>query len=160
MTQILDRIGSVLNYILGFFMVVVGIATAISPLVEPTAALGFFLSHRYVWVAVGAIFSLCGGMLLYGKFAKKRVWVQRGLMAIYLCFVFSAIVNGYGAHWQLGAWLGNAIASVIVGILYLRYRARTAYINPRQFERDIDGLNLDGPPSRQYRFNRDKDRKE
>lgn len=160
MTQILDRIGSILNYILGFFMVFVGVATAISPLVEPTAALGFFLSHRLVWVGVGAIFVACGGMLLYGKFAKKRIWVQRGLMAIYLCFVFSAIVNGYGEHWQMSAWIGNAVASVIVGGLYLRFRTRTAYIDPKEFEKDIDGLNLDGPPSRQYHFNKDKDKTE
>lgn len=134
-----ERLISAFKYLLAIFMIVAGIATAIQPL-YPTPYLGFIFAHRLTLVAFGMIFSCSGFTLLIGKLRKRRKIVGAGLLAIYLCFFFSTFLNGAAFGWVMDAWLANAIATLITGALYLRWRMKTEYIDPKHFKDMIDSL--------------------
>lgn len=150
--NIIDRGLSIFNYALAIFMVIVGVATAFQPLLDPTNNLGFLFSHRFAWVTMGGFFCAVGGTLLYGKIRKRKKLVEYALMTIYLSFLFSGVLNGYAFGWAVAAWLPDLIASLVVGADYVHYRFVTAYLDPKTFEADIDGLRDDGPPSRRIDF--------
>ena len=129
------------KYLIALFMILSGVLTAITPVEPASGALGVLYSSRLILVALGAIFAYCGGMLLYGKIRKSRKWTGRGLMAIYLCFVFAVLIQlsayGFGDPSQ---WVGNLIASIIIGALWLRWKFKTEYIKTNHFRDDIRHL--------------------
>ena len=132
---------SVFQYLLALFMMFAGIATAIGPITPLDGELGWLYSSRYHLVFYGTTFFVAGFTLFWGKIRKPRKWTGRGLLWIYLSFVFATLMNllawGFGMP---GAWVGNLLASIIVGALYLRWRFKTEYIDPKHFTRDIEEL--------------------
>ena len=130
---------SVLKYLLALFMMFAGVMVAIAP-VEPSGApLGWLYESRVALVIYGVTFFSAGFALFWGKIRRSRKWVGRGLLWIYMSFVYAAILNMMA--WGVGdfaAWGGNAIVAVVVGMLYLRWRFQTEYIDPNHFKNDLD----------------------
>lgn len=124
-------------------MIISGITTAFGPLTQMNGAFGYIYSTRITLVAFGIIFFCCGVALLYGKIRKSRKWVGRGLMSIYLCYLFATFLQGFAYHWIPGFWVTNAIMTVIVGFLFLRWKFQTEYINPKNFTQDVVQLKQD-----------------
>ena len=104
-----------------------------TPLTPMSGVLGYIYSERITLVVLGLIFSSCGAMLFYGKMRHSRKWTGRGLMCIYLCFVFAALIQGIAYGWHPPYWVSNMIMALITGALWLRWRIKTAYIDPRHF---------------------------
>lgn len=152
MLKVIDYGLSILKYLIGIFMFVIGLATMFAPITHSVSMLGLLFAYRATWVVCGVTFAASGAWLLYGKLTKNRIATGHGLMAIYLCLVFATVVNGFLTHWLLASWLGNAIFAVVVGLLYLRWKFRVAYIDSNKFATDIDGLRHDSPPSRRFHF--------
>lgn len=126
------------KYLLAIFMMLAGIATAISPVAPAGGELGWLYASRHALVLYGITFFGAGFALLWGKIRKSRKWTGRGLLFIYLSFLYAAFLNVLS--WGLGtpsAWSGNVIAAGIVGVLYLRWRFQTEYIDPNHFKRDL-----------------------
>lgn len=134
-----ERALSAFKYLLAIFMMVAGVTTAIGPIAPAGGDLGWLYATRHALVLFGSVFFLSGASLLYGKIRRSRKWVGRGLMYIYLCFVFAACLNAMA--WGLGvptAWAGNLLMSVVVGLLYLRWKFKTEYVDPLHFTRDLE----------------------
>ena len=128
-----ERLISAFKWLLALFMILAGILTMFTPLTPMSGVLGYIYSTRISLVIFGIIFSSCGGMLLYGKMRRSRVWTGRGLMGIYLCFTFATLLQGVAYGWHPGYWANNLIMALITGALWLRWRLKTAYIDPRHF---------------------------
>jgi hypothetical protein len=127
------------KYVLAVAMIISGPLNAFGPLTPLDGALGFIYNSRVTLIFLGIIFTLSGLALLIGKIIKSKKWVGRGLMAIYLCFLFAAILNAL-AFQDMSTWIGNAVLAIITGLLWLRWKFQTQYINPRHFTRDIERL--------------------
>lgn len=126
-----EKFLGLVKYLLAVFMILAGIATAISDLMPlGDGTLGYIYTHRWALVSLGTIFTASGLALLYGKITRSRHWIGYGLLSIFACFLFAFILNtgsSQGFDW------GNAMAAVVVGALFLRWRFKTSYINPNHF---------------------------
>jgi hypothetical protein len=129
---------SVFKYIIGGYMMLAGIVTPFGT--DENTSLGWIYSSHYSLTILGIIVFASGAMLVYGKIRKSKKWTGRGLLWIYMCFLFAAILNfvAYSGDWTY--WVGNLIAGLITGALWLRWKNKTEYINPRHFTRDIEKL--------------------
>lgn len=135
---------SVFKYILGGFMVIAGLQTMFAPITIVGDALGAFFLNRLLLVLFGLIFASCGVTLLYGKIRRSRRWTGRGLMGIYLCFVFGTIINIATNGFLPATWVGNFVLSLITGALWLRWKFKTEYINPLHFVDEVVELKKAG----------------
>lgn len=130
------------KYLIAISMLFSGVITAFGPTTAVAGSLGIIYSSRVSLVILGIIFFLSGCALLYGKIRKSKRWTGYGLMAIYCCFIFAALMNGVAFGFQnYGVWVWNAGIGFIMGMLYLRWKFKVSYLNPRHFQRDIENFN-------------------
>lgn len=105
-------------------------------------ALGFIYGYRPTLIIFGIIIILSALTLLYGKIRRSKRWTGRGLMAVYLCYVFGAVLN-FAAFGDPFTWVGNAIVALITGALWLRWKFQTEYVDPEHFRDAIKSGNYD-----------------
>jgi peptidoglycan/LPS O-acetylase OafA/YrhL len=130
------------KYLISGYMMLVGALTPFAP-PEHTAHLSWlYATHAGLFVA-GVVIFLSGAALMYGKVRRSKRWVGKGLMYVYMCFVFATLLNfvAYNGDWTV--WVGNAIVALITGALWLRWKFKTQYINKNHFKRDIEELTKD-----------------
>jgi len=134
--RVIEPILVVIQYLLALFMSIAGVATMLSP-VKPlgTGALGFLYSSRFWLVCFGLVFLGAGLWLLAGKLFKKRHWVSRALMTIFMCFIFAVLLNGIAISWSVDVWLGNTVGAAVTGLTWLWWKFKTEYINAGDFRR-------------------------
>lgn len=137
MRRSFDTAVTFVQYLIALFMMLAGALTATGPISPHRGRLGFIYSERISLEFFGVVFFLAGLTLFYGLFRRRRLWVGRGLMAIYLCFLFSAALGMVAYGLRPHNWISNFIASMLIGLLYLRWRFKTAYINPEQFRHKL-----------------------
>ena len=133
------------KYALAVFMIIEGFLTMCAPTESVHGALGFIYSSRISLVILGFIFVVSGSILLYAKIRRSRKWTGRGLLAVYLCFLFATIIQAVAYSGVLSAWVGNLLFTMIVGGLYLRWKYKTEYINPNYFYERTWHLRKDTP---------------
>lgn len=133
-----ERFLSVFKYLLAAYMMLAGALTPFSG-VEGTK-LGFLYSNTYSLTVIGVLIFISGAMLMYGKIRRSKKWTGRGLLWIYLCFLFATILNFVAFDAAVTYWLFNLIFTIITGALWLRWKNKTEYINPKHFIRDIEKL--------------------
>lgn len=121
---------TVLNYLLALFMMYAGIATAFAPLDASRDTFGWIYSSRLALVGFGTVFFFSGLSLFIGKVFKHVSLIGYSLMAIYLCFVFAAVLNAVAGTWSDG--LSNLVSSGIVGLLYLRWKYKYHPAKPKE----------------------------
>lgn len=97
--------------------------------------LGFLYQSRTALVIFGLIFFFSGLAIFAGKLFKKRRLVGWGLMATFACFLFGAILSGIAYPNEGTAWIPNFVAALVVGVLYLWWRFKTAYIDVGNFRK-------------------------
>lgn len=141
LVRILGPIVGTIKYALAIFMIVAGVSTMFSPLTPLHGALGFLFAHRWTLVVVGSVFSGSGAWLLLGKLLKKRYWVGHSLMAIFLCFLFSTLLQGAAFGWAPSYWLANGVAAVGVALLWLWWKFKTQYVNVPDFRKKAIKIN-------------------
>lgn len=129
------------KYILAIFMIIAGVATMCSPITPLDGALGFIYTHRLALIGIGLVFSGSGLGLLIGKLTKNKCLTGRSLMAIFCCFLFASLLQGQAYGWGFHAWIPNAIAAVLVGLLWLWWRFKTHYINVHDFRNQAIQIN-------------------
>lgn len=115
-----------------------GITTMFSPVTPAAGALGLIYSSRITLIILGVIIMGCALALLYGRLRRSRVWTGRGLMAVYCCYFFAALLNGAAFGWTPDAWLPNMLLAFIAGILWLRWKFKTEYIDPQHFKDAVE----------------------
>lgn len=126
-----ERALGAFKYLVAVFMMFAGVLTATGPLhPRGDGSLGFIYASRIALAAFGIWFFVSGAVLFYGKIRKRRLATGWGLLLIFNCFFFSGILNTSAAGFFD---YGNFIAAGIMGALYLRWRFKTAYVNPRHF---------------------------
>lgn len=133
-----ERALGALKYVIAFFMIVAGVLTPLQDLTPVDGALGFIYSSRLALSLFGMAFFLSGATLLYGKLYRSKKFTGLGLLFVFVCFFFSAILETTARHTPS---IGNFVCSLIVAALYLRWRMKTAYIDPNHFKEDIHTLN-------------------
>jgi hypothetical protein len=121
---------TVFKFIIAIFMMVAGVMTCFGPLTPMDGALGWVYQSRIALVSFGVVFFLSGLTLFYGKARRSRRWTGHGLMAVFCCFWFAAILETIADN---SVSYGNFIAALILAALYLRWKFKMTYINPRHF---------------------------
>jgi Mn2+/Fe2+ NRAMP family transporter len=129
---------SVFKYLLAGYMMLAGVLTPFSG-VEGTK-LGFFYSNHISLTILGLIIFVSGAMLMYGKIRKSKRWTGKGLLWIYLCFLFATLANFIAFSADPTYWVANLIFTIVTALLWLRWKNKTEYIDPRHFIRDIEKL--------------------
>lgn len=132
-----ERLLGGLKYLVGFYFMLNG---ALAPFLGGDVTdLGWLYSHPIPLTIFGIIIFVSGAWLVYGKIRKSRKRIGEGIMATFLCFLFFGVLNtlAYG----IAGGGANFIAAVVMGLLYLRWRFKTAYIDPRHFAKDVEELN-------------------
>lgn len=125
-----ERILGAFKYILAVGMMVSGVLTPFNGAVDPGGS--WIYSSVVALTIYGIIFFLAGLWLFVGKIRKSRHQTGQGLMAIFCCFIFAISMNASVVGWEALAG-SNMVVCVIVGLLYLRWRFKTAYMNPDHF---------------------------
>lgn len=129
------------KYVLAAFMMYAGIATMFLP-PQTGSNLGFIYENRWVIASFGVLFFISGLTLFIGKIMKRRRVIGHGLFMVYVCFLFSFILNWVGLSFYAAS--GNLIGSFIVGALYLRWKYYIYYYQPCPHE--IRGKMMDSEP--------------
>ena len=135
-----ENLISLFKYALAIFMMLIGVLTCIGPLTPMDGALGYIYSTRASLIIFGVIFFVCGAMLLYGKVRRSRKWTGLGLFYIFICFLFATLLNAVAYSFAPGYYLGNLVFTIVVGALWLRWKLKTEYINPKHFIAEIKEL--------------------
>jgi len=117
-------------------MIIAGVSLAFSAAAAPHGALAFIVAHRWVLWIVSAAFAGSGIWLGAGMLQQKKSWVSRALMMIFCCFLFASLLQGQAFGWGLEYWLPNAIATGVVGLVWLRWRFRIGWINLHDFRQE------------------------
>lgn len=131
-----ERILGAFKYLVAVYMMVAGVITPFIAAVD-TRHFGWVYSSKWSLICLGLIIFLSGLWLFLGKIRKRRKQTGQGLMAVFCCFLFAGMLNSV-AFGALDS--GNFIAALVMGLLYLRWRFKTAYINPDHFLDDAQGL--------------------
>lgn len=124
-----ERATGVLKYAIAIYMMVAGLLTPWFAGLE-TTNLGWVYSNPWSLLTLGLIIFACGLWLFIGKVRKNRRQTGQGLMACFCCFLFAGVLNSVA----LATFdPGNFIAAAVLALLYLRWRFKTAYIDPNHF---------------------------
>lgn len=132
-----ERALGAFKYIVAIFMMVAGVLTPLQDLEHVDSPLGFIYESRAALSIFGVIFFLSGAVLFYGKMMKRKKWTGVGLFSIFACFLFSGILDTVARGTPS---IGNFVCSIIMAALYLRWRFKTAYIDPNHFVDDVETL--------------------
>lgn len=108
-----------------------------APLTPMTGPLGILYSTRAGLVVFGIIVVGSGLTLLLGKLLRKKKLTGRGLMAVYLCFLFATLFQGIAFDWMPDAWVSNAIATIITAALWVWWKFKTEYIDIEKFKKEV-----------------------
>lgn len=144
MDKITEQALSAIKYIISVFMMFYGVARAFGPIKPLDGDLGVLYSSRLFLVIMGIIFFASGLVLLLGKINRRKKMVGYGLGLVYLCFLFGTVINGMATDWRFAAWGPNLLCTIIVGVLWLRWKFKTEYVDPKHFIDDLDDLEFRG----------------
>lgn len=139
-----ERMLGAFKYLLGGLTILAGFTTATGPITPLDGALGWLYSSRPPLVLLGIVAALSGGYLILAKLKKSRRHTGRALMTCYLLYTFATLLQMLAAGVTAG--IPNLIGAVIFGLLYLRWRFKTAYVDPQHFVDSIEPLRDDLPP--------------
>lgn len=132
------------KYLIAGYLMLSGAFTAFGPGDPSVSAMhGLYTNHISLFI-LGSLIFLSGFTLLVGKLMKSRKWTGRGLFAVYLCYLFATILNFIAYSGDPALWLGNAIGFIVVGALWLRWKFKTEYVNPRHFRDDVNETRYEG----------------
>lgn len=137
MRKFRERAIGAFKYILAIFMMYAGVTTALSPTQSVPGSFGFVYSSRISLVIFGIIFFISGSILLYGKIRRSRRWTGKGLLLIYLCFLFATLVNGISLGGNPSVWVYNFFGTIITASLWLRWKFKTEYVDRKHFVDDL-----------------------
>jgi len=127
----------VFKYAVAIFMMVAGVLTPLQDTEPVGGALGFLYASKISLGLFGLVFFTSGAVLFYGKMMKNKRFVGLGLMLVFICFLFSGLIETIARHVPS---IGNFTSAGIMGLLYLRWRLKTAYIDPNHFKAEIDEI--------------------
>jgi hypothetical protein len=138
---------SVLEYALAAMFIRGGIRILFFD-VEPVALpgiLAYLVGEAAIFV-YGAMFLLTGLLLIFAKLAKKKTLHKTILMVMYLTciyvFALSVAINGI----VIGQLL-TVVIGVVAAALWIRWKFKTEYISPTEFDKTLEELRDDLPPS-------------
>jgi cytochrome c biogenesis protein CcdA len=124
------------KYVVAGYMMLAGIATVFAPADQTVSGIAQVVYSTHIGLIVaGIIIFISGTVLLVGKIKRNKTLTGRGLLYCYLCFLFAAILNA-AAYGDPTTWIGNLVMAIILGVLYLRWKFKTQYVNPRHFIND------------------------
>lgn len=106
------------------------------PVTPLDGVFGLLYGSRVMLVIAGLVIFASGAFLFYAKFKKKRRLTGPGLMAVYLCFLYTATLNLI-THQYFLYWLTDLIACTVAAALWIYWKLQTEYINPKHFRSDI-----------------------
>jgi hypothetical protein len=132
-----ERALGVFKYMVAIFMMVAGVLTPLQQPEHVGGTLGWLYESRLSLSLFGLIFFLSGATLFYGKMRRSKKWTGVGLFSIFACFMFAACLDTAARHTPS---IGNFVCAFIMAALYLRWRFKTAYIDPNHFVDDVDNL--------------------
>jgi hypothetical protein len=135
-----ERAISVFKYLVAVYMMVAGLLTPWFAGVEGVKHLTWIYQSEWSLVTIGIIIFLCGLWLFLGKVRKSRVQTGQGLMAVFCCFLFAGVLNSVAL---VMFDPGNFIAAGIMALLYLRWRFKTAYIDPNHFRDEAERIHYE-----------------
>lgn len=138
-----ERALSAFKYLMAVSLMISGFTTAFFAEVEPVTMLGFIYQSHVVLSTLGVIIFLCGLTLFYGKIRKSRRWTGYGLMSTFCCYLFATVLQYVAYAGSPDAWVVNGVLAVVMGMLYLRWRFKTAYIDPKHFRDDAERLHFE-----------------
>lgn len=141
-----NRLISGLEYFIGAYLVFNGLLTVFADPDDSVVGLMHILYGTHLGLIIaGLIIAASGLTLLVSKIKKLKKTHGRGLFYVYLCYLFATILN-FIAYGGTASWVGNAIGILVVGALWLRWKFKTEYVNPRQFRNKTIDMRNDLPP--------------
>lgn len=139
-----ERALGAFKYLMAVVLMINGAMTAAFAEVDPdTTALGFIYQSHVVLSIFGVFIFLCGLWLFIGKIRKNRKQTGQGLMAVFCCYWFATVLQYVAYAGELDAWLVNGIMALVMALLYLRWRFKTAYIDPNHFRDEAERLHYE-----------------
>lgn len=147
MKRVREILYSVLEYVLAAMFIRGGVRILFFG-TEPVALpgiLSYLVGEAAIFV-YGAMFLTTGVALLYAKWFKKKRLHKFILMFMYLTCIYvlvlAILINGLG--WNLLLTVG---VGVTAAALWIRWKFKTEYISPDEFDKTLEELRDDLPPS-------------
>jgi hypothetical protein len=141
-----ERFLSVVKYLLGGITILAGFMTATNPITPLDGALGWLYSSRPSLVLLGSFAIVFGSYLIWAKIKKYKKHTGRALMLLYMLYTFAALLQMIATGFLAG--IPNLVVAVIFGLLFLRWRFKTSYIDPKHFVDTVEPLRTDLPRRR------------
>lgn len=132
------------KYAIALLVMLAGASAMFAPLTPISGPLGLLYATRWGLVLFGVVTVASGLALFIGKVIRSKKLTGRGLMACYMCLLFATIIQGLAFMWDPGTWLLNAIFTIITGALWLRWKFKTEYVNPKHFREEVARMRAEG----------------
>ena len=129
-----ERAVGVFKYIVAGYMMLAGALTTFAPPDSTVdGSMHVIYGVQFSISVIGIIIFASGLTLMVGKMRKNRKLTGRGLFSTYLCFFFATLLNA-AAYGDPTTWVSNLVMAVIMGLLWLRWKFKTEYVNPKHFK--------------------------
>lgn len=137
-----DKILPWFKYPLAIYAVVSGLATSFRVPVPLEGLFGLLYGSRPVLIISGIIITISGLILMYGRFKRRRKIVGLGLMLIYISFLYTGTLNLLTDQIFI-YYVTDFMAAALAAGLWIYWRFRTEYIQPRYFRADLIEIQRD-----------------
>lgn len=135
----LNAVAHVGEWMLIVLFFVAALIEVTTPNPVTSGVLGFLLSEPIILVIYATWFALMAFGLAYSKIRKKKKLHKHSLMAMYLTTIYTAVLS-VAAGVGLVAIIDDIIIGLIAAACWMRWKFRTEYIGPKQFEDDVREL--------------------
>lgn len=141
--KILDKAASIWEYLIALAFILSAIALIGEPALKGGLMAAVFGSV-FAYGVYFAWFMFLGLGLVYVKIRKHKTLHKNMLLLIYLTTIYTAVLSFYFGG------ITEIIDDIIIGTscaaLWLRWKFKTEYIDPRQFHSSVEHFKEDPPP--------------
>jgi len=138
-----ERLYSILEYILGFIFMCGGVNTGLShPIDTPSVFYHLLAGTKIALIAYGIFFFIVGASMWYSKWKKKKKFHKNTLMVMFIIGVY-AILLSTAIFGPTASLIPNVLVTIASGCLWLRWKMRTEYLDPKLFRKDIVEIRTD-----------------
>lgn len=110
---------------------------------QPIAsALGVFVAKTFYT----SLYTLQAALLAFSKWRKKKRMRKYVLMFIYLTGFFTSILAIFAYGWD-ARLIDNVLVACTAAVCWLYWTFKTEYISPDEFDKTLEELRDDLPPS-------------
>lgn len=146
MRRFFDKAQSFTEYVIAALFIYGGLSLIGHPPIEAEGVLWILLGGTGALYVYMVWFLFLGSALLYAKLRQRKKLHKNILLCIYLTTIYTATlaVAFFGFH--ITHILDDLVVGLLSALFWIRWKFRTEYIDPVEFQKTIEKYRDDLPP--------------